>query len=64
MKIEVGENREIVLKDVYTGVLLVSPDKEEMGICMRDGGFEVDFGGIHYSMIKGKITILGKGLTK
>ena len=53
MKIEVGENREIVLKEVFNGVLLESRDKEQFGICMRDTGFEFQYNGIWYEAKNG-----------
>ena len=60
MKIEVDENREIVLKEVYTGVGLESNDKEFFGICMRDSGFEFTYEGQSYSAQKGIIKKLGE----
>lgn len=60
MKIEVNENREIVLKEVYTGVGLESNDKEFFGICMRDSGFEFTYEGQNYSAQKGVIKKLGE----
>lgn len=59
MKIEVNENREIILKEVYTGVGLESNDKEFFGICMRDSGFEFTYEGQNYSAQKGVIKKLG-----
>lgn len=58
MKIEVNENREIILKEVYTGVGLESNDKEFFGICMRDSGFEFIYEGQNYSAKKGIINKL------
>ena len=60
MKIEVNENREIVLKEVYIGVGLESNDKEFFGICMRDSGFEFTYEGQNYSAQKGVIKKLGE----
>lgn len=42
MKIEVNEDREIVLKEVFSGVLLTQPDGNSIGICMRDGTFDIN----------------------
>ncbi len=56
MKIEVDENREIVLKDVYLGIGLETKEKEFFAICMRDGGFEFTYAGKHYSANNGIIT--------
>tara|TARA_B110000503_G_scaffold19965_1_gene29913 strand:- start:560 stop:736 length:177 start_codon:yes stop_codon:yes gene_type:complete len=55
MKIEVNENREIILKEVYTGVGLESNDKEIFEIGMRDSGFEFTYEGQSYSAKKGII---------
>jgi len=60
MKIEVNENREIVLKEVYTGVGLESNDKEFFGICMRDSGFEFTYEGQKYLAQKGVIKKLSE----
>ena len=64
MKIEVDENREIVLKEVYTGVGLESNDKEFFGICMRDSGFEFTYEGQSYSAQKGIIKKLSEDKLK
>ena len=55
MKITVNENREIILKEVYSGVGLETRDGEFMGICMRDSGFEFNYNGTWYSAQNGKI---------
>ena len=58
MKIEVGENREIILKEVFNGVLLESADKENFAICMRDSGFEFKYHDIWYEAKNGKLNKL------
>jgi hypothetical protein len=55
MKLEVGPDYTIKLKEVYSGVLLETEDKETMGICMRDSGFEFNYNGTWYSAQKGII---------
>ena len=52
MKIEANKEG-IVLKEVYSGVTLITRDGEEIGICMRDSGFEFSYQGIWYSAQKG-----------
>ncbi len=52
MKITHGKDY-FVIEDIYSGVLLRSPDKEEFGICMRDGGFEFQYGAEQYSAVNG-----------
>ena len=55
MKITVGKNREIQLEEVYSGVLLKTNSGEELGICMRDSGFEFNYQGTWYSAQNGVI---------
>ena len=43
MKIEVGENNNIILKEVYNSVILETSDGEKLAVCMRDSGFEIDY---------------------
>ena len=40
MNIEVGEHRELILREVYLPITLISTNGDEMHIVMRDGGFE------------------------
>ena len=58
MKIEVLTDYSFALKEVFSGVLLISPDKEEFGICMRDSGFEFQYAGTWYEAKCGVINIL------
>ena len=55
MKIEVDNNRQIVLKEVFNGIVLESDDKETFGICMRDTGFEFNYQGVWYSAKQGTV---------
>lgn len=41
MKITVGEERELILTQVYNSVVFKSDDNQELIVCMRDGGFEI-----------------------
>ena len=41
MKIEVSNCGELLLKEVYNGVLLVTKEGNKLGICMRDDTFEL-----------------------
>ena len=59
MKIETLPDYSFALKEVFSGVLLISPDKEEFGICMRDSGFEFQYAGIWYEAKRGVINLLG-----
>ena len=40
MKLEVDEEGEIVLKEVFSGVMLETGEGNRVGICMRDDSFE------------------------
>ncbi len=64
MKIEVDNNRQIVLKEVFSGVLLETRDKEQLGICMRDTGFEITYGDEIYSFQQGTVTNLTEAALK
>ena len=59
MEVKVLEDYSIALEKVFSGVLLVSPDKEEFGICMRDSGFEFQYAGTWYEAKRGVINLLG-----
>ena len=41
MKIDVDEERNIRLKEVYSGVLLETSEGNQLGVCMRDDTFEL-----------------------
>lgn len=53
MKISTTDKGEIVLTEVYSGILLETDNNEFIGICMRDGGFEFNYNGIWYSAKNG-----------
>ena len=48
MKIEIGEDGAIELREVYNGIRLISNDGETFVICMRDSGFEFLYNGNWY----------------
>jgi hypothetical protein len=54
MKIETTGKWAIILKEVYTGVILKS-EKEEISICMRDSGFELTYNGTVFEAKEGLI---------
>ena len=41
MKIDVTAEYNIRLRDVFSGVLFETDEGEKLGVCMRDGGFEI-----------------------
>lgn len=43
MKFSVGENDEIIIEEVYNPIILRTNDGEELTICMRDSGFELEY---------------------
>lgn len=56
MKIEVDEERNIILKDVYNGVGFISPNGETLNVCMRDGGYEFSYQGAWFRAVDGEIS--------
>ena len=57
MKIDVIEGA-IVLKEVYSGVGLLTNSGEFMGICMKDSGFEFHYEGKQYEAKNGLVTLV------
>ena len=55
MKMEVNENGDIVFRDVFNSIGLVSEDKEQLFICMRDSGFEFVYQGELYYAKEGEV---------
>jgi hypothetical protein len=50
MKLSVNERGTIELKEVYNPIKLISDEKEELIVCMRDSGFEIMYQGKKYSL--------------
>ena len=48
MKVTTNEQGVIQLEEVFSGIILKTPDGEEMGICMRYSGFEFNYQGEWY----------------
>jgi len=42
MKIDTNQNGEIILREVYSGVLMKTKESNSTGICMRDDTFEIN----------------------
>ena len=42
MRVEVGEDRSLILKDVYNGLVLETREGNQVAICMRDDTFEIN----------------------
>jgi hypothetical protein len=50
MELSVNERGTIELKEVYNPIKLISDEKEELIVCMRDSGFEIMYQGKNYSL--------------
>jgi len=59
MILETNQSHEIVLKEVYAGVTLITNDNEKLSICMRDTGFEFCYQGKKYSAQQGVLKPTG-----
>lgn len=55
MKIEVSENRNIILSEVYSPIGLKTNDNETLIIMMRDSGFEIIYENKFFHLKKGEI---------
>jgi hypothetical protein len=55
MKITVTKNYQIKLEEVFDPVVLEASSGQKMSVCMRDHGFEIEYGGRFYSLNKGEI---------
>jgi hypothetical protein len=53
MKLSVNEKGTIELENVFNPIKLVTEQKEELTICMRDSGFEFNYNGTLYSAQNG-----------
>lgn len=60
MKISVNQDDSFQLEQVYLPITLVTDDKEEMTIIMRDSGFEFKYQGDWYSAKNGKLELVKK----
>jgi hypothetical protein len=60
MKISVNQDDSFQLEEVYLPIVLVSDDKEEMSIIMRDSGFEFKYQGDWYMAKNGVVELLKK----
>ena len=55
MKLSVSEDHDIILKQVYNSIVLITDSGEEMAICMRDGGFEFKYNGDWWRACQGEV---------
>ena len=55
MKIQVDEDGELLLTEVFSGVGFKTKDGESFGICMRDSGFEFNYMGTWYEAKNGVV---------
>ena len=64
MRLQVDEDGQILLTEVYSGVGLKTSDGEFMGICMRDTGFEFNYNGMWYEAKCGVIKKMGSDVVE
>lgn len=55
MKIDINQNFEHVLREVYNTIHLISDDGEVLSICMRDSGFEIHYGDKFFELKEEKV---------
>jgi hypothetical protein len=55
MRIDIDEQHNLRLKEIYNGVIIETNSGEELFLCMRDSGFEISYGDKRYSLQKGDI---------
>jgi len=60
MKITVNQDDSFQLEEFYLPITLVSDNKEEMSICLRDGGFEFKYQGDWYMAKNGEVELMKK----
>jgi hypothetical protein len=48
MQLEVNKDHDIVLKKVFSGLVLEAENGQQFAICMRDDGFEFQYNGVWY----------------
>ena len=49
------QGSDVVLKEVYSGVMLETAYGEKFGICMRDTGFEFNYCGVWWEAKNGEV---------
>lgn len=54
MKIDVDEKYNFILTEVYNSVVFKTKEGQELVVCMRDGGFEINIGETWYSIQNNK----------
>lgn len=58
MKLTVEEDQLVKLEEVFNPIKLVASSGQRMSVCMRDHGFEIEYGGRFFSLANGEITQL------
>lgn len=54
------EVMQVELREVFLGVFFTTPDGEQLGVSMRDRGFEVSYNGKMYEFKDGVLIVKGK----
>lgn len=60
MNIEVNDKGIIELREVFSGITLITSDGEKLSIAMRDSGFEITYQNEWYELKEGKINNMCK----
>ena len=60
MKISVNQDDSFQLEEIYLPITLLTNNKEEMTITMRDSGFEFKYQGDWYSAKNGTLELMKK----
>lgn len=55
MKLEVGEHGQLIAKNVFNPLTLMTDKGVPLSVCMRDDGFEIIYNGIRYDAKGGKM---------
>ncbi len=55
MRIETGEHGEMVLKEIFGGITLISASGEKLHICMKDSGFEFMYSNQFFECKRGEV---------
>lgn len=53
------EVMQVELREVFLGVFFTSPDGEQLGVSMRDSGFEVSYNGKMYEFKNNLVELMG-----
>lgn len=61
MKI-IANGNEVIITEAFSGVGFRTEEGETLGVCMRDGGFEINYGGWWYRLRDNHVDPLGRSV--